>query len=128
MSKKINPGPAGTGRGAKGSTSTAKPFTEATAPTPAQFVAPQPRREFLLHVDPMTGIEERLPCGGYPRQLRTLHVIIDGEWETTKTANVKQYCGAVCDIISVRPRGADWEVLDDTQDNWTSWRRAAVRS
>jgi hypothetical protein len=127
MSKKINPGPAGTGRGAKGSTSTAKPFTERRPFPPVEFRAAGASEEFFLHVDPASGQERRVQREEYRLQFHALHVVIIDGWEMTITRNVFQLCGAGYEYIPVQPRGTGWEVLDGSKDSITTWRRTAVQ-
>jgi hypothetical protein len=130
MSKKNNPGPAGTGRGGKASTSTPKSFTETAAPTPAPFVQPAHEVGYLLHVTYFGQREKRFPLGTpLPSGMLFLAVYVRDGFEFTKTRNVFQEDKDYCGIIPVPPRGKGWIPHDDkTSHEWTEWRRKAVPS
>ena len=79
---------------------------------------------YWLHID-KDGREQHFAKG--PDDLPTHRVTVVGDFE---------YCDNLCigdkghwsPIYSVPPRGEGWEIFDSrTSDNYTTWRRLAVR-
>ena len=86
---------------------------------------PMEARRFWLYVA-ADGTEHRYahrPDFGRPP---TIEVIVQGDIETTHTRNIEYASGAFMQYTLVKPRGAGWEILNDSPDKWTAWQRKAV--
>ena len=131
MAKRINPGPAGTGRGAKVRSLAATSLIERAKYKPAQFMPrllppPSDAVGYYLHVNDL-GRELRFPFGR-PPGLPYLTVHVRDDFEFTRTINLFEDPIYHLGKLPVLPRGEGWRWHDeDTNIQWTEWRRPVRR-